>query len=947
MSSRKLAALAAITLALVACVDRVPSIDAGAPDATTDGTVASPALAAAFPAGAEPHKVGEAPSRPQGPVANPNADIAGNYNTGPWGDAGLWARALQGLVLGWDGGTLPSTPGYLFDPADGGPAVFVALQITPLDAGGTGVSIAPGALGTCLGYVDAGGGATAIANVACGTGGDGGGITQITGDMTVGPGTGSQVGTVNRIWSEPFADGGTNPPSAQNTWIWTGFMWVPGMVSLSAGVTGTLGVANGGTGITDAGTVANLCYVTNGTGGVIVAPCPPASVGLDLAAGDGGQVVVGITGDDGGAPIPVHVQGLAVDGLQPSFSVTVASPPDAATAPAGIVLQPGAPNAAASTTTGGTPGSVYIELPATLSTGKEAALNLSRAGAGSGAVSIGMEQGFPNSPQILLETDAGTAVIQAQGANGGSLSLMAPAGQPVYVGAGSALEVEFSAPYLLMPGVSTLQLYGGKNITLGQGGASNTLNTAPHVFALYAEDSNLGSTSGPPNGGDIPIIAGAGANPGVTGWEGHAGLALGTQSSAYRWVVDATAVGINKRGVCLSQLGLYAPGSQGGCSSSDVTSGDGWTLFADAQTVPTTAPLTGTQCWSAPSTHIMSCWTAGASAPFVVGAGLTTPVSVPNGGTGQTSYGTSGQCLQSQGASNPTTWGSCGSGGCNSVGGTAGDIISAPPGSCGATVNMHVGTITGDGSGTVNMVANEMLWGSSAAPLLDYPGTNTFTWEGGGAMEIAAGSGAPIILNPGSYTELYSTGTLEWYAGALVGQPTVGAFYSALVSGGPQATNFALAANGTVTSVNAVTQTNLNVNGGNVVAVTATNFTAAPATSFDLKANGQDVLNGTQSTLTLNPTASITEQVNGTTVESHVSGASVLNNGGIALENSGNPYFEVTSTGSWGSHLAFIGNPPNSSTGSGVVQQCLMITYKPVGSGTAIDGCIPVYNGHP
>ena len=562
--------------------------------------------------------IGAAPARPQGPVANP-ADIGGDYIKG------LFVLALEGVPLGWDASALPSVPGYLYNPADGGASTFQTLPITALDAGGTGASLAPGGLGTCLGFVDAGGGNTQVGLVACGTGGiDGGGITQLTGDTVAGPGTGSQHATTGAIWGENFLDGGTNPPTTQNAWIWSGTAWSPAMVNLASGVQGTLPAANGGTGIGDAGVVSGLCLVTNGSGGYVVQACPPGTYGLDIAAnpdGGAGQVVGSLHGFDGGA-VQAFVPGIAVDRGQPSFTISEIAPADAATAPAGIILMPAPPNAAAATTAGGTPGGVLALLSGTVSTGQQPGFVVAivDGGADGGQLNEGqigpLANGSANSCLWVGLSGATPSSSNGYCGIGGTLSISAPVtnGQ-ITVNGGST-------SYLLILGQSATYGFTGTYNEESAFGWIPTV-TSPRVFhatrngdtattslTIQAQNAFPSGAAANKNGAALVLAAGESSVPGTWGIGGPVQVDVDGNT-----VIEAAEPVLNHRGVALGQVGT------GMTSSNSIVNGDGWTWFAPTHAAPTTAPIAGSQCWSDVSTNNLTCWNAGAGSSFVVGAG--------------------------------------------------------------------------------------------------------------------------------------------------------------------------------------------------------------------------------------------------------------------------------------------------------------------------------------
>ena len=285
--------------------------------------------------------VGAAPARPQGPVENQDADITGNYNTG------LVVRALGALTLGWDGGAVPAY-GYMVNPGDGGSLAFQSFPL-PLD-GGT--------LGICQGFTEAG----VPSLVSCGNG-DAGGITQITQDLLAGPGTGSVTGTVVGIQKTPVSDAA---PDANESLVYSSGSWAPALVNLPNGVTGTLTVQLGGTGINDAGTAANLCVLTDGSGGLVIGACAGSfTPALDLISnpdGGAGQVVVAAHGPSDGGLVAWYNPGIAADPAQTDLALKYAGEAGVSAVPGDIDFWAQRPNKGSSTAPTQSPGEINENL---------------------------------------------------------------------------------------------------------------------------------------------------------------------------------------------------------------------------------------------------------------------------------------------------------------------------------------------------------------------------------------------------------------------------------------------------------------------------------------------------------------------------------------------------------------------------------------------------------
>jgi hypothetical protein len=236
-----------------------------------------------------------------------------------------------------------------------------------------------------------------------------------------------------------------------------------------------------------------------------------------------------------------------------------------------------------------------------------------------------------------------------------------------------------------------------------------------------------------------------------------------------------------------------------------------------------------------------------------------------------------------------------GGGGCsNAITALAQDVTVSSVTGCNQAPNAVVAGI-GTGLSNVPIHSNSLTYDSSTTPSFLYSGTNLWQFQStNGEIAFATGSSSPFVVNAGTWTELKYSGNLEWYAGALVGQPTVGAFYSGLVT--PSAVNFALAANATATNVNSTTETGLYIGGSPIVTATA-------------------------SLVTINPSAETNIQVGGTSVAQFEAAQVNLNSASVNLANSSTAYFQVLPTGTKGSHIAF-SNPAVTSVGISTGPYC-------------------------
>ena len=191
--------------------------------------------------------------------------------------------------------------------------------------------------------------------------------------------------------------------------------------------------------------------------------------------------------------------------------------------------------------------------------------------------------------------------------------------------------------------------------------------------------------------------------------------------------------------------------------------------------------------------------------------------------------------------------------------------------------------------------------------------TSSSTWHAQSAGNMTLGSTSGFLgLSDNNWMQVSTNGNLIWYMMPLVGQPTVGALYSGLVSAGT--TNFALAANATATNLNSTSETGLYINGGPIVTATANTVTIDPAVTTYIQA-GVTTLAQFQ-----------TSQIN-------------FNSASVNIANSSTTYFQVIPIGSHGSHLAFP-NPSTTSKGATSLS-CPVVGCLEINAGGS-DFCIPL-----
>ncbi len=129
--------------------------------------------------------------------------------------------------------------------------------------------------------------------IALGGGGGGSGITQLTGDVTAGPGTGSQVATLATVNSSPGACGDSTHVCVVTT-NGKGLVTSQTATAISAGGTGTVTVSGGGA-------VANNAIVTGAGTTVIQTPSTTATMDSSGNISTPGTVSTGNAGGVSGA----------------------------------------------------------------------------------------------------------------------------------------------------------------------------------------------------------------------------------------------------------------------------------------------------------------------------------------------------------------------------------------------------------------------------------------------------------------------------------------------------------------------------------------------------------------------------------------------------------------------------------------------------------------------
>ena len=356
---------------------------------------------------------------------------------------------------------------------------------------------------------------------------------------------------------------------------------------------------------------------------------------------------------------------------------------------------------------------------------QQAATGAADAGSGSLVVNVAPASGSAPHAGVIVQEDGGTSAVLAENAGGyGALCLgsgiAADAGQyncAVQGGAFGNTVFGANTTYTWNSGAGTALMFLQYNTTFGDLlqvnphtlllNSAGAHSTAPVIvqptatvgataLATIVNGASASPSSSSPfqNGAAMMACGGAASTNGTTGLRGGfqaglgGGLGAGTQQDCPNEI--ALEVGepvLGSRGVALGQLGT------GMTSSNSIVNGDGWTWFAPASTVTTTAPKFGTQCWNGASG--LTCWNAGAGSAFVVGSG--------------------------------------GGGGCS----IAGDVT----GSCGANT---VQTLTGNGSGVVSVVANNFAYAGGG--LLQWTSSGSFYAGAAGAMTVASTGGAAQFL---------------------------------------------------------------------------------------------------------------------------------------------------------------------------------------------------------
>lgn len=509
-----------------------------------------------------------------------------------------------------------------------------------------------------------------------------------------------------------------------------GFYTVTGDISCSTSTPGLCTVTKiQGVGVDGGGPVAGY-VLTVLAGGTTSGWMPSSGItfAIDLAAIDGGQAVVAVTGNDGGTPVPVHVQGFKVDGLQPSFTLSVDSPPDAASAPASIYMQPAPPNAAASTTVGGTPGSYHVTLPVPLSTGKEAVFEVDRGDGGT--VLFGVNAvGSPTNVCMCLAGSGNTESGHDPCNNTNGLICTDHTNGPVYINCdpttssngrcmftrngNNALSIRDDGIDVYARTVDMVDTAGAQHPTIGVVPGNATANG--DYWILHGQDS---TAAGFPNGGPAWLAGGGAWVNGTTGLRGSSGLCLGggwPNSGPHDCPNEIAAQAfegvVGHRGLCVGFAGS-------GCGAADIPNGDGPTIFATL-TAPTTCGSHYGDVFTDPSTGKLSyCNRSGA--PQTFDSLSTAALTVEAVSLGQTV--TSVNTINFAGAGITSVTGGAGTatvtisgGGCNSVAATTGDVVLGTPAACGDTVGSAV----------------EGLW-NIAVP--NPSGTNTSLTYNGGAF---------------------------------------------------------------------------------------------------------------------------------------------------------------------------------------------------------------------
>ena len=148
---------------------------------------------------------------------------------GPAPEPGSVPAPVVGEVLTWDGTVW--VPG-----AGGGGGVTSVTASSPLSSSGGATPDISLDAGTTAGDV-----LTWDGSVWAGAAPTDNGITELTGDVTAGPGNGSQAATVARIQGNAIS---SSPPTSGQVLQWSGSAWVPGVLATGGGGGGRVFYAN-------------------------------------------------------------------------------------------------------------------------------------------------------------------------------------------------------------------------------------------------------------------------------------------------------------------------------------------------------------------------------------------------------------------------------------------------------------------------------------------------------------------------------------------------------------------------------------------------------------------------------------------------------------------------------------------------------------------------------
>jgi hypothetical protein len=301
------------------------------------------------------------------------------------------------------------------------------------------------------------------------------GINQLTGDVTAGPGTGSQVAVVTGLQTLPVS---TMAPTTGNTLEWNGSTWIAASVNLAGGtsyVNGTL-------------PAANQAYQTMGgdvSGTTHIAEVNSAHNGSILFSSD----TIRFNGTPGLLQADITGLILAVDGL-PFLTATAAS------TEVGIAAANNMSVGATNGSYGGGVGVLALAAPGTapttlptgtvLASGSEGALNIYDAYL-TGATSVGSQGiSFP-------ATTYSAKIAPATSAIGASLTI---AGGTNTAGTGGNLSIE--------AGGGAGSLGSGLLLTSGNGTSTNgPVTVSSGIGTTY---NGSGAVTGGPTPGVITIL---------------------------------------------------------------------------------------------------------------------------------------------------------------------------------------------------------------------------------------------------------------------------------------------------------------------------------------------------------------------------------------------------------------------------------------------------------